>query len=107
MQVGSVGTGNAGFHYILLIDPATGDARHQDTAAASGGMYGYSIGGVTAGSYYVIAGSDTDNDGSICDTGEACGAYPTIDLPAILDAGMSNLTGYWRAIDTASITARP
>ncbi len=93
MQVGAPGAGNAGFHYILLFDPAADDAPHQDTAAASGGMYSYSIGGVTAGSYYVIAGSDLDNDGFICDAGEACGAYPTFDLPTILNAATSNLTG--------------
>jgi serine protease len=93
MQVGSAGAGNAGFHYILLFDPAAGSAAYQDTAAASGGMYSYSIGSVTAGSYNVIAGSDLDNDGIICDPGEACGAYPTIDLPAILNAATSNLTG--------------
>lgn len=93
MQVGSAGTGDAGFHYILLVDPATGDALHQGTAAASGGMYSYSIGGVMAGSYYAAAGSDLDNDGTICDPGEACGAYPTIDLPAILDVSTSSLTG--------------
>jgi len=93
MQVGIAGTGNAGFHYILLIDPATGDASHQGTATASGGKYSYSIGSVTAGSYYAVAGSDLDNDGFVCDPGEACGAYPTIDLPAILNASTSNLTG--------------
>jgi serine protease len=93
MQVGSPGAGNAGFHYILLFDPAAGSTAYQDTAAASGGMYSYSIGGVAAGSYYVIAGSDLDNDGIICDPGEACGAYPTFDLPTILDTSTSNLTG--------------
>jgi serine protease len=93
MQVGSAGTGNAGFHYILLIDPATGDASHQGTTSATGGKYSYSIGSVTAGSYYVVAGSDLDNDGFICDPGEACGAYPTIDLPTILNASTPNLTG--------------
>jgi len=93
MQVGSPGAGNAGFHYILLFDPAADSAAYQDTAAASGGMYSYSIGGVAAGSYYVIAGSDLDNDGIICDPGEACGAYPTFDLPTILDTSTSNLTG--------------
>ena len=93
MQVGSPGAGNAGFHYILLYDPVADSSAYQDTAAASGGMYGYSIGGVAAGNYYVIAGSDLDNDNSICDPGEACGAYPTFDLPTILNTSTSNLTG--------------
>ncbi|MEK7207054.1 MAG: S8 family serine peptidase [Pseudomonadota bacterium] len=92
VQVGTAGTGNAGFHYIMLIDPATGNTAYQDTAA-SGGTYNYSIGSVAVGGYYVVAGSDLDNDGFICDPGEACGAYPTIDLPAILNVGTSNLTG--------------
>jgi serine protease len=113
MQVGAPGAGNAGFHYILLFDPAAESTAYQDTAAASGGKYSYSIGGVTAGSYYAIAGSDLDNDGIICDPGEACGAYPTFDRPIILNTSTSNLTGidfttgFTSAIGAQSAQDRP
>jgi serine protease len=36
---------------------------------------------VAAGSYQLIAGTDSDNDLLICDGGEACGAWLTTDRP--------------------------
>jgi len=36
---------------------------------------------VPAGSYRIIAGSDMDDDAFLCDAGEACGAYRTLDAP--------------------------
>ena len=33
---------------------------------------------VAPGTYYIMAGSDMNNDGFICDEGEACGAFPTL-----------------------------
>lgn len=32
---------------------------------------------VVLGDYKLVVGSDMDNDGIICDAGEACGPFPT------------------------------
>lgn len=68
---------NAGRHYILLLDQ---DFNIVDGAAANAvnGQYTFSFGGRSAGDYFVIAGSDSNNDNFICDPGEACGAWPTL-----------------------------
>ena len=34
---------------------------------------------VVLGEYTLVVGSDIDNDGIICDAGEACGAFPTLN----------------------------
>ena len=82
MQVGTIGSsGDAGFHYVLLIDPDTLNTVEQVTAENVNGQYDYSFsyGDVPAGSYFILAGTDSDNDFVICDAGEACGGYPSLD----------------------------
>jgi serine protease len=83
---------DAGYHYVLLIDAATFDTRYQAEATATQGRYSYSITDVATGSYYVVAGSDRDNDNYICDPGEACGGYPTLDGFGPIDVS-ANVTG--------------
>ncbi len=93
MQVSAANVADdAGFHYVLLIDPATGDTVYDTQLSASNGRYQFSIPGVVAGSYVVIAGTDYNNDQFICDTGEACGVYPNLDSFSTLDVN-GNTTG--------------
>jgi serine protease len=75
---GSGGGGDAGHVYFLLIDQSF-NVVDVHAADAAGGAYPYSF-PVSAGTYFVVAGSDLDGDEWICEPGEACGAYPTGDL---------------------------
>jgi serine protease len=82
VQVGTsfVG-GNAGTHYVVLVDPETLFTRAQvrvDYNPAAMG-YAYLFTGVPAGTYQILAGTDSDNDFFIGDPGEAFGAYLTLD----------------------------
>ncbi len=86
LQVGDPNmTGDAGLHYILLVKPEPSEAwevlQQVQTTARNGG-YEYRFDGVQAGSYLVVAGTDFNNDGYICDVGEACGAYLVLRDPA-------------------------
>ncbi len=71
--------GDAGLHYILLINADTGEVFQQDEVTATDGIYPFTFTEVPAGSYQIIGGSDSDNDFFICDAGEACGAWPVLD----------------------------
>jgi serine protease len=83
MQVSSAATsGDAGYQYILLIDPLTGDPIDQVETSAANGRYPYSFTNVPSGTYLIVSGSDSNNDLYICDAGESCGAYLTIDQPS-------------------------
>jgi serine protease len=94
MQVGAgAGTGDAGVHYVLLIDPNDFSTVAQTQVSASNGQYGYQLTGVAPGTYLVAAGTDMDNDFLICDAGEACGAYPTLSPMTSVTVGSSDLTG--------------
>ena len=46
--------------------------------------YGFYSLTLPAGNYEVWAGTDNDNDFFICDDGETCGAYQTMDEPVVL-----------------------
>jgi len=65
----------ASTQWIVLIDADTRQsvAATQATLGAQG--YEFAFTGVVPGDYYVVVGSDLDNDKFICDSGEACGTY--------------------------------
>ncbi len=82
LQVSEFGiSGDAGFHYILLVDPGTLETVQEIRTAAINGVYAFRFDNVAAGTYIIAAGSDFNNDGFICDVGEACGAFSTVERP--------------------------
>jgi serine protease len=81
MQVGGAGEepADAGHHFVLLVNPDSLATVRLLEVDASGGEYRYDFSAVPAGDYLIVAGTDIDNDLSICDAGEACGGYPSRD----------------------------
>ena len=77
-------TGDSGFHYVLLIDANTYQAYYQDEVSVFNGTYSYNFPTVAEGSYIVFAGTDSDNDLFIGDSGESTGAYISLDQPQII-----------------------
>lgn len=73
--------GDVGLLYLLLVDPETNEVAAQFDAIGTAGVYPYQFNNIPEGSYEFFAGTDADNDGLICDAGEACGAYLTTDQP--------------------------
>ena len=73
---------NAGRHYVLLVP--TGDDQEtaqQQVVEADSGQYRFAFDDVPRGEYFLVAGTDTDNNGLICESGEACAEYPVNGLP--------------------------
>ncbi len=89
--------GDAGFHYVILVNPDTLAPLYQDEVAYDGSKYSYSFPNVPAGSYKIYAGTDSDNDFDIGDPGEASGAYQTWDQPTVV-----NITGNTSGLDFAT-----
>ncbi len=71
--------------YVLLVDSQSRESVAQDEGATEGGSFAFNLVDVPAGSYELYAGTDGDNDFEICDPGEACGSYLTIDQPVLID----------------------
>ena len=93
LQVGnSTVFSNAGVQYVFIIqEDAEPDADGNLYSAALSpplvafeGKYRYQINGLKKGHYLVSTGSDLDLDDFICDPGESCGQYPTLEQPKVV-----------------------
>jgi len=110
MTVGAAASGgNVGTLYVVLIDPVTGTTISGMQSNFAGGNYQFQLPAVPAGQYRIVAGTDTDNDGFICDDGEACGEYITRDQPIIIEvdrdlSGLDFLVNYEAPVGPLSST---
>jgi serine protease len=86
-------SGDAGRHYILLVNNSTSRVEQQDEVNTNTGSGSYSFSNVPTGDYYIVAGSDMDMDNLICDSGESCGAYPTLSQPNVITLSSSARSG--------------
>jgi serine protease len=79
---GASSAGTVGVLYVVLqnADTLVSDNLPTVTITQSvNGTYDYIFTAVPNGNYYVFAGTDLNNDGFICDAGEACGGHPSLD----------------------------
>ncbi len=83
MQVANtLSAGAVGQQYVLLTNPETGATVNEATVTRQAdGSYAYTLRDVTAGTYEIFAGSDSNNNSRICGAGESCGAYLTTEEP--------------------------
>lgn len=89
LQVGNPDvSANAGVQYVLLVatDAVAENGVFPTEAGSSAliandGKYLYQVNGIKKGRYFVSSGSDLDFDNLICDAGESCGQYPTLEKP--------------------------
>ena len=91
------------------MDPDTLDTAGVASVDVLAGRYTYQFSEVPEGEYVVVAGTDLDNDFTICDNGEACGAYPTLDsaLAITVDrdiTGLDFLTGFATSLGPGSLS---
>jgi serine protease len=109
--------GNAGYLYLVLFDLSSNN-QGQVALSPNNGVYNFQMTGVASGDYYLVAGSDVDNDGHICEVGESCGAYPLqgredvvnvngdmtgLDFLATINSGLSSTAGVSFALPAKGI----
>ena len=76
MQVADILAASVGLQSVLLIDPETFATVNGAIAVpAPDGSQAFRVEDVAPGTYLLASGSDSDNDGFICDAGESCGIY--------------------------------
>ncbi|MDF1553457.1 MAG: S8 family serine peptidase [Deferrisomatales bacterium] len=73
---------------VRLLDPPTGRTIREVATHLDRG-YAYEFSAVPPGSYLLVAGIDPDGDGTICEAGEYCAAYPNLGAPqpVVVSAG--------------------
>lgn len=80
--------------FVLAVDATTFESLAQDEVQTSSLVNGYALSGIPAGNVYIVAGTDEDNDGFICDPGEPlCGVYPSLELPEQVTVTEGGSTG--------------
>jgi serine protease len=91
MRVGPRETaGKAGRIYALLIDAITLQVVKEIDASAASGTAALSYTSIYPGLYYLLYGTDNDNDFIICDEGEFCGSVPEgVSAPPINIRGVN------------------
>jgi serine protease len=77
VKVSAVGDGNVGTVFVLLVNPQSfTTVAWVETSVGRG--YEFAIPAVTPDVYFVIAGTDRDDNGFICEEEDACGVYPDL-----------------------------
>lgn len=116
MQVGEVVSGGGMTQqYILLLDA---DSENEDVVAEtqSDSNGNYEFRGLEPGRYVINAGSDIDVDLLICQSGETCGAYPSLGAEQVIELTDTDRTnvdfvvsvvGGFNSNTSASIQSRP
>ena len=85
---------DAGRHFVLLVSTdESRDTVQQEVVEAANGRYTFAFDEVEPGTYFLVAGSDMDNNGFICENGEACAEYPVNGLPEPITIGEAPLSG--------------
>jgi serine protease len=99
---------DAGRHFVLLVNTEPDvegryNAVSQVSVDASSGAYKFRfeaddgveprrLSEVVPGTYYLVAGTDLDGDGLICQSGEACAEYPVTGLREVIEIVEGDVT---------------
>ncbi len=86
----------AGRHYVLVISAEgenNGGVVSQAVVTSANGRYTFAFDDIEPGNYFLVAGTDTDNNGFICENGEACAEYPVNGLPETISLGNDPVSG--------------
>ena len=70
--------------FVQVIEAETGEVVTTTSVNPAASLV-FSIPIVPIGTYIVIAGTDLDGDGTLCEDGDYCGAWPLLGEPAIVE----------------------
>lgn len=71
--------------FVLAVDVETLETKAQDVVTVPA-AFAYELDFLDPGLYLVVAGTDADDDGFICDEGEPlCGIFPTVEDPSLIE----------------------
>ena len=90
---GQVRYGDAGNIYVKAANVDTDERVIVAIDGTENGSYQYAIPLPAAGTYTISAGTDPDNDGSICADAEACGRYTNVgsSKELVVDEGLEQI----------------
>lgn len=99
--------------YVLLLNADTNAVVDVVISEEVDGDRHYAFNEVPVGDYFIVGGSDIDVDDFTCQSGEACGAYPTLDSRRVIEVDgfdigdlnfVANILGAFSAPDAQFLT---
>lgn len=70
---------------MRLLDGAQQTVVELQVSPNVDGFYDFSFDDLAPGEYGLVAGTDNDGDGRLCDAGEACAVFPLQDSPGVIN----------------------
>ncbi|MBS1210923.1 MAG: hypothetical protein H6R19_3321, partial [Proteobacteria bacterium] len=92
LSTSSSTTASYGGVWVKVTDATTGTVLASKRFNPSSGSYTWSLTGIPAGNVYVTASTDLDNDGVLCESGEACGGYANSSQSIQITGSLSGLS---------------
>lgn len=82
---GSSERGGVSHLWVLLLDATMEKTVAQVSVDSEAAGHNFTFESVAPGQYYLLVGSDIDNDHRVCGHGESCGGYPVYSQLEVLD----------------------
>jgi serine protease len=98
--------GNAGVQYVMLRNPQSGTIEYiTEAVEVSNGKYSFMLENVSAGEYYLVTGSNADNNDEFGGSTDSGGVYPNYSSPEVITVtedmdGLDFSTQFW--VDSSS-----
>ena len=90
MRVGETATGEAGYMHALLLDQVTQQNVKSWHGSQVGTGFDIHLEDIPPGTYFLVVGTDIDNDYSICDDGDLCEVYLSNTQVSLIELGNSD-----------------
>jgi len=87
---------------VVRLEAAADGAVVAEVETGQDAGYAYSFTDVAAGRYTIVAGTDDDGDGRLCEADDLCGAYPVLNEPAVIEVAGSAIANLNFALTVAS-----
>lgn len=91
LQVGAQ-VSDVGVQYVLLVNTRSNSIIEQQRIEVQNGQYPFTFTNIPDGEYEILSGTDSDEDNVICDAGEACGSFITLDQPVTITVTGENVS---------------
>jgi len=90
---------------VVRLESATDGTVVAEVETDRDAAYAYAFADVAAGRYTIVAGTDHDGDGRLCETDDLCGAYPVLNEPAVIDVTGSSVANLNFALTASGASA--
>lgn len=90
---------------VVRLEDGTDGAVVAEVETDRDAAYAYAFADVATGRYTIVAGTDRDGDGELCESADLCGAYPVLNEPAVIEVTGSSVANLNFALTSPGTSA--